>query len=243
MVSSAKTIDTIRKAPLAALLIGALAIGGCASGSSSSGSVQNTSSKPSSGETGTELRNILHRSKAHVTRTGEVYLMRGLLNVFSRGMDTMAVKMRRKGLDAISYNHSNWHNVAQDILARSKKGQVSYPIVIMGHSLGGNAAPQMANFLGARGVKVSLIVAFDPTQSRSVGKNIKSVINYYLPNGKNRILRASGFTGKLTNVNVSAVPDISHTNVEKNSKFQARSIDATMRITKPLRKKRKKRTS
>ena len=98
----------------------------------------------------------------------------------------------------------------------------------------------MANYLGSKGIKVSLVVTFDPTEPRSVGKNVGTVINYYLPNGKNTIRRGAGFKGKLSNVNVSAIPEIKHTNVEKNSRLQVRSIEKVMKITRPLRKKRKK---
>ncbi len=120
--------------------------------------------------------------KGKVTRTGEVYLLRGLANVFSRGMDTLGVKMVRKGLDTRVYNHAAWQELADNIIARSKRKQVSYPIVIMGHSLGANATIMMAKYLGDRGVRVSYAVAFDPTVTTSVGKNVSRVINFYLPN-------------------------------------------------------------
>lgn len=232
-------------------LLGAtLAFTGCAS-SSTSNSAPDTKSatksvKPkivsaSQSETTDEARDVINRSKAHVRRTGEIYSMRGLLNVFSRGMDTMAKKLRSKGYDAISYNHSNWKLVADDIVSRSKKKKVSYPIIIMGHSLGGNEASTMANYLGARGIKVSYVATYDPTETRSVGKNISSVVNYYLPNGRNVIKRGAGFKGKLKNINVSKITDIKHTNVEKNRKLQQNSYNKISALTKPLKKSASKR--
>ena len=175
-----------------------------------------------------------YRDLSHVNRTGEVYLMRGLLNVFSRGMDTLAGRMRARGFDAISFNHADWHPFAEDIVARAAKNQVSYPIIIMGHSLGGNEAPKMANYLAAHGVKTSLIVAFDPTEPQVVGKNIGDVINYYLPNGRNTFAKTSGFTGKLQNITVDHIPDIKHVNVEKNTRLQNQSIEHAMRITRKV---------
>ncbi len=180
------------------------------------------------------------RSKQHVTRTGEVYLMRGLLNVFSRGMDDIAARMRAKGFDAISYNHSNWQAYADDIIARSKSGKVSYPIIIMGHSLGGNAAPQMANYLVDRGIKVDLVVAFDPTEHQIVGPNVKTVINYHLPNGRNTFDKGRGFNGSLQNVNVSDIAGIEHTNVEKNNGLQNKSIDRAVKLTSVLKSDKRK---
>lgn len=231
-------------------LLGAtLAFSGCASSSTSNSAPETKAAtktvKPkivsakqsaSNSETTDEARDVINRSKSHVRRTGEIYSMRGLLNVFSRGMDTMASRLRSKGYDAISYNHSNWQLVADDIVRRAKKKNVSYPIIIMGHSLGGNEASTMANYLGRRGVKVAYVATYDPTETRSVGKNIGSVVNYYLPNGRNVIKRGSGFKGKLKNINVSNITDIKHTNVEKNRKLQQNSYNKISALTKPLRK-------
>lgn len=225
----------------AAFLAAAVALAGCSTTASSS-------STGPDGETDKKVERVevkqeaapaersayLNRDRSHVTRTGEVYLMRGLLNVFSRGMDTLAGRMRARGFDAVSYNHGDWQTYANDIIARNKAGKVSYPIIIMGHSLGGNAAPQMANYLAARGVKTSLIVAFDPTEPQVVGSGISDVVNYYLPNGRNTFAKTSGFKGKLQNITVTHLPGIKHTNVEKNTKLQNQSIEHASRITKKM---------
>jgi len=150
-------------------------------------------------------------------------------------MDTMAEKLRAKGVDAVSFNHSHWQPIADDIVARAKVGKVSYPIVIMGHSLGGNQSSKFANYLATHGVKVDLVIAFDPTLTGHVGKNIDTVINYYLPkNEDNRIFANDGFSGKLVNIDLSGNDAITHINVEKNEKFQTSSINNVLAITKAL---------
>ena len=178
--------------------------------------------------------------KGTVPRTGEIYLLRGLANVFSRGMDTLGAKMVRKGLDARVYNHAAWRELADNIILRSRRKQVSYPIVIMGHSLGANASANMATYLGNRGVKVSYVVAFDPTVPTRVGKNVGRVINFYLPaeDNKNAIRKGPGFKGVLKNINVRGVRGITHMNVEKDAKFHGQVINRTMGFTKARRKKR-----
>ncbi|WP_075997367.1 lipase family protein [Salaquimonas pukyongi] len=215
-----------------------LALTGCSSTGTSSSNPPSaeTAAKPEAKKKQVPAR--AYRNLSHVKRTGEVYLMRGLLNVFSRGMDTLAGRMRARGFDAISFNHADWRPFADDIIARSKKKQVSYPIIIMGHSLGGNEAPKMANYLAAHGVKTSLVVAFDPTEPQVVGKNIGSVVNYYLPNGRNTFARTSGFKGKLQNITVDHIPDIKHVNVEKNTRLQNQSIAHAMRITRKVSNKK-----
>lgn len=176
-------------------------------------------------------------AKATVTRTGEVYLIRGLANIFSLGMDSMAKKMRDKGLNVRTFNHSGWKGFANRIIKRAKEDKVSYPIVIAGHSLGANSATAMANYLAQRGVKVGLVVAFDPTLKRIVKGDISQVINYYIPNGsKNEVYRGQGFRGKVQNVDVSDMRGVNHMNVEKNKKLQAQFIDQVMQITKQTRR-------
>lgn len=176
--------------------------------------------------------------KGKITRTGEVYLLRGLANVFSRGMDAMGAKMVRAGLDARVYNHSVWRSLADNIIARNKKKQVSYPIVIMGHSLGGNASALMAKYLGDNNIKVQYVVAFDPTITTYVGKNINRVINFYLPNDSNSnvVKKARGFRGALKNINVRGVRGLTHTTIEKDSNFHNQVINRTLTYTKKRRK-------
>lgn len=231
----------ISKLASVCLLGATLAFTGCASSSTSNSTPDIKPGKPTIASNNQsaqsdEVRNVINRSKSHVRRTGEIYSMRGLLNVFSRGMDVMAKKLRSKGYDAISYNHSNWQPIANDIVRRAKKKQISYPIIIMGHSLGGNEATTMANYLGQRGIKVAYVATYDPTETRSVGKNIGTVVNYYLPNGRNIIKRRKGFKGKLKNINVSNITDIKHTNVEKNRKLQQNSYKKISSLTKKLKK-------
>lgn len=178
--------------------------------------------------------------KGKITRTGEVYLLRGLANVFSRGMDTLGAKMVRAGLDARVYNHAAWKELAANIVARAKRKQVSYPIVIMGHSLGANASTMMAKHLGDRGIPVEYVVAFDPTITTFVGKNVKRVINFYLPleDNRNMVRKAPGFKGVLKNINVRGVRGITHTTVEKDAKFHADVLKRTLAVTKRTRKRR-----
>ena len=182
----------------------------------------------------TSNSDVLDISSPGKKRKGEIYLFRGLANVFSLGMDTIKDKMVARGLDAKIYNHSAWRGIADDLIARSKVRRVRYPVIIMGHSLGGNATMQMSKYLGDNGVKVSYSVSFDPTITTYVGPNVGEVINYYLPNSEhsNIVKQAAGFTGSLRNVNVSTIEGVTHVTVEKNDKFQATVINTTLDLTK-----------
>ena len=170
--------------------------------------------------------------------TGEVYLLRGLANVFSTGLDVMNEKFQRRGVNSKVENHAIWQTWADDIIARDKAGRVSYPIIIMGHSLGGNATMQMARYLGDHGIHVSYAVSFDPTITGEPGANIDEAINYYLPNGRhgkdeNIIIEGPGFKGTLANIDVSPVAGMNHFNIEKNPELQVRVMTKTMALLSP----------
>ncbi|MCB1417403.1 MAG: hypothetical protein KDJ64_13445, partial [Nitratireductor sp.] len=170
--------------------------------------------------------------RARASRTGEVYLLRGLMDIFSRGMDVMGAKLNRAGVYAMVTNHSNWEEIGRDIVRRSKTKDVSYPIVIMGHSLGGNDAPKLANYLGRRGIKVSYVVTFDPTRRGYFGKNVGRVVNFYLTHDDdNRLYKSAGFTGTLQNISMDGKDGITHTSIEKNSRIQNDVIGRIMSMT------------
>jgi hypothetical protein len=228
-----------RKALIAAALIACVAATGCSTTASSSSNTtlgNEVVSDQIADVDDIRAVDVINRSKARVTRSGEVYLMRGLANVFSRGIDAMADDMRAKGLDASNFSYKYWEPIAADIIARAKRNEVSYPIVIIGHSLGGNESSKFANRLAKNGVKVSLVVTFDPVETGQVGANIDEVVNYYLPMKKtdNSIHAAAGFAGELRNIDVTSDESISHTNVEKNAKFQAASMNRVLELTKSL---------
>lgn len=221
-----------------AFFASSIALTGCASsGSSSSNAGSNVNVASIRQETPPRPIDTTVEARQAATRTGEIYLMRGLMDVFSRGIDVMAVQMRREGLYAVNTSYTEWEAIGEDIVRRNKLKQVSYPIAIVGHSLGANDATKLANYLGKRGIKVSYVAAFDPTEPGYVGKNVKKVVNYYLPNENNKIYKRAGFTGRIHNINMSKDPDITHTTIEKNPKLQSQVMGNVMRITRKKRKK------
>ena len=93
-----------------------------------------------------------------------VYLMRGLMNVFSLGMDQLAVIIARHGIEASVHNHAEADAVVSEIAARYSAGDRG-PIILIGHSLGADAVMIMAQSLDRVGIPVALVVPFDGTDS------------------------------------------------------------------------------
>ena len=67
-----------------------------------------------------------------------VYLMRGLMNIFSLGMDQLATQVARNGIEATVYNHSVAETVVQTIVQKYRGGDHG-PYILVGHSLGADA--------------------------------------------------------------------------------------------------------
>jgi hypothetical protein len=151
-------------------------------------------------------------SQAAAASAPQVYLMRGFLNVFSLGMDSLAAELRGVGISATVASYASWQEVAREIAANYKAGRRG-PIVLVGHSFGADAVMDMGRYLGEMGVPVALIVPFDETYPHAATANVARVLNIYKSEDA-KITRGPGFHGEITNYNV---PDanVSHTNIDE----------------------------
>lgn len=148
-----------------------------------------------------------------------VYLMRGLLNIFSLGMDQLAAQIQRHGIDASVYNHSLYQEVDDAIVAKYRAGDHG-PYILVGHSLGADAVMTMAQELNAQGVPVALVVPFDGTGSYLAPRNVACVLN--LTQRSYAYMRpGAGFHGMLSNVDVSSDTSIDHFTIDKSPRLQA----------------------
>lgn len=157
---------------------------------------------------------------------GQVFLLRGLVNVFSLGMDTLGRKIRARDIPVRVTNFTNWRGYAAVLVDLFPSDKSLVPVVIMGHSLGADAALDMGNFLAGNGVPVRLVVAFDGVHGgHVVAPGVEEVINYYKADGVGQLVKAApGFKGKLTNVDLSDRTEIDHLNIEKSSALHAEVI-------------------
>src|SRR3984885_11520940 len=161
-------------------------------------------------------------SRAHV------YLLRGLLNVFSLGMDTLADELNKRGVYATVDNHTAWQSLADQAAARYKAGTEG-PIIIIGHSLGADAVMEMSAYLGAKGVPVALAVPFDGTQSFAASVDIQRVLNL---SQRSYVCMRKGpsFKGTLVNFDVSSDPSIDHLNIDKSPRLHAKVIGEVLSV-------------
>ncbi len=93
---------------------------------------------------------------AHAS-TAHVYLVRGVLNIFSLGMDEIAAKLQQQGIAATVHNHMMWASIADDAAAEYRSGRVQ-TIVLVGHSSGATVLPDIVARLDQQGVPVKLAI-------------------------------------------------------------------------------------
>jgi hypothetical protein len=161
-----------------------------------------------------------------------VFLIRGVLNIFSLGMDQMASQLQQQGITATVHNHLFWVSIANEAAAEYKSGRIN-EIILVGHSSGATVLPDIVERLDREGVPVKLAVGLDSVFHTSLNGRVGRYINYYVGNGAGtRVAEAKGFSGKLDNVDVESIPGISHLTIDKNALIQRKviaEIDAAVR--------------
>jgi pimeloyl-ACP methyl ester carboxylesterase len=159
-----------------------------------------------------------------------VYLLRGLMNIFSLGMDSLAEELDKRGVHTTVSNHSEWQSLA-DQAASNYKAHREDAIILIGHSLGADAVMQMAAYLNRKKIPVALVVPFDGTESFSTPANVGRLVN--LTQRKYAYMRPGpGFHGSLANVDVSSDPSIDHINIDKSPRLHTRAISEVLAVIK-----------
>jgi hypothetical protein len=163
------------------------------------------------------------QSRAHV------YLLRGLMNIFSLGMDTLSAQLNHNGVYATVHGYGEWQSLADRAAVDFKAGKEG-PIILIGHSLGADAVMEMAAYLGRKGIPVAMVVPFDGTQSFAASDNVARVLNL-TQRDYAYMRRGPGFHGTLANVDVSSDPNIDHINIDKSPRLHARVVNEVLAIT------------
>jgi hypothetical protein len=147
---------------------------------------------------------VMSASSASAATAGhkKVYLLRGLTNVLSPGIDHLNEELQRRNVDVTIANHAFSDSLALEAIDGCKSGRIS-SIVVVGHSLGASAAVSMAEQLQRAGLHVALIVTIDPVTKIVVPNNVHVLRNYFLSSGVGTVVERNGrFHGTLQNVDM-----------------------------------------
>ncbi|MDP3545254.1 MAG: hypothetical protein Q8S29_03660 [Phreatobacter sp.] len=155
-----------------------------------------------------------------------IYLIRGLANVFSQGMDDLGVKLRQRGYNATVHEHGAWSVIAAEIVTNQRASGGRHQAVVVGHSLGANAVTDIANEVGRQGATVALSVAFDPTVRQQLVGGTRRYVNLFQSNNGwgSAVGAAPGFRGRMENIDLSLRGNITHLNIDKDAGLHAQVI-------------------
>jgi hypothetical protein len=104
----------------------------------------------------------------------KILVLRGLMEVFSLGMNDLAKKLECRGYDVelTSWSMALCHAECSD----------PRPIVIIGHSLGGRMSAWVSRKLKGCGVSVPLIIIVDANLIQSIPSNVERCVHLYVTN-------------------------------------------------------------
>jgi pimeloyl-ACP methyl ester carboxylesterase len=140
----------------------------------------------------------------------KVYLLRGLTNVLSPGIDQLADELQHRNISATVSNHLFWSAMADQAIEDCRSGRVN-TVVLVGHSLGASAALDIADRMRKAGLRVALIATLDPVLDASVPDNVHLLRNFYLSNGFGKpVAPGQHFHGLLQNVDLNGKTELGH---------------------------------
>ena len=154
---------------------------------------------------------------------GRAYLFRGLIGLIDWGMDELAARVSKSGVQANIDSHLTWSSMANQAIADYRRDPK--PISVVGHSIGGDAAVQFAEALGAARVPVALLITYDPNRSaHSIPANVERYIDLYQSSnilGGGDLGPGRGFHGHYAAFNLKDRAEIVHVNMDKFEGIQA----------------------
>jgi hypothetical protein len=160
--------------------------------------------------------------KVIVNTRGRAYLFRGLIGAIDWGMDELAQRISRSGVAANIDSHLTWRSAAAQAISDYHRNPA--PITAIGHSIGGDAAIDFADALGAAHVPVTLLITYDPTRMvGTVPANVERYINLYqssnILGGADPTL-GHGFHGHYASYNLKDRSEVIHVNLDKFDRIQ-----------------------
>ncbi len=170
------------------------------------------------------------RSTAAVRRTQaippRIYLIRGLANVFSQGMDDLGAKLQARGYNATVHPYGDWSTIAAQIVANQRATGGRHQAVVIGHSLGANAVTDIANAVAQEGATLALAVAFDPTVRQPLAGGAKRYVNLFQSNNGwgTAVSAVPGYRGRLENIDLRQEASLTHFNIDKDAGLHNRVI-------------------
>jgi len=164
---------------------------------------------------------------------GRAYLFRGVAGlIYSRGMDKLADRIKRVGIDASVDTYLVWRGVADQAIRDYRRDPE--PIALIGHSMGGDSALDFAELLNSENIPVSLLVTYDPSRiADDVPPNVERYINIYQSSnimGGGNVVQGARFHGHYASYNLKDHSEIVHINIEKADRIQEQLVAKVVQL-------------
>jgi pimeloyl-ACP methyl ester carboxylesterase len=173
-------------------------------------------------------------AKETVEPRGRAYLFRGVAGlIYSRGMDSLADRIRRAGVAASVQTYLTWRGAAEQAIADYRRDPA--PIILIGHSMGGDSALALAERLNNENIPVSLLVTYDPSRiADDVPPNVERYINIFQSSnimGGGNVVQGSRFHGHYASFNLKDHSEIIHINIEKAEPIQEQLVNKIAQLS------------
>lgn len=169
----------------------------------------------------------------------QVYTMRGFLDIFSTGMDSLAEKIHSElKVKAKSLSYLEEKRLAKFLIEQHRINRQRQAIVLIGHSYGADDQIKLATRLHQANVPVDLLITLDNTKTQTIPPNVArfyninsgdSIVSSVVPWGTP--LNAGGKHTKMVTINLvkdKHILRVNHFNIDKLPEVQ----DLIMQIIK-----------
>lgn len=116
--------------------------------------------------------------RTETRRAGRVFLIRGLINIYSLGMDTLARKLREKEVDARPCQWMSYTDLTKYLIKSYKEGDRE-PICFVGHSQGVDDAIRVSRELKKHDIPVALLVGLEEWYVHEIPSNVRRVVTIH----------------------------------------------------------------
>src|SRR5262249_53074697 len=146
------------------------------------------------------IRSSIACDHGFVRQSSSIHLLKGLAGIFPTGLDVLDEKLVQRGYNATVHPYDFYNSLAEEAARLQKSGKG--PIIIMGQTLGADAAFYMAEKMKTLGAPVAVVVTFWPTTNLVAPSNAGEVVNYYTVNIL--VSKGAGFKGSISNINLNS---------------------------------------
>jgi pimeloyl-ACP methyl ester carboxylesterase len=147
-------------------------------------------------------------------------------------MDKLADRIRRAGIPASVDTYLVWRPVADQAIRDYRRDP--QPVILIGHSMGGDAALGFAETLAAANIPVNLLVTYDPSRiADDVPPNVERYINIFQSTnvmGGGNVVQGSRFHGHYASFNLKDHRELIHINIEKADRIQDQLVSKVVEL-------------